>query len=47
MREAVARRCSANKLSQKFIRIHEEITVQQSLSNTVKSLQEVRLATLF
>ena len=44
----VAKRCSAKKFSWKFHKIHREIpTVYlQSLSNTVKDLQAVRLATL-
>ena len=46
MWEVVARRCSAKKLSYKFFKIHREIPVRQSFSNTVKSLQDVRLATL-
>ena len=41
MWEVVARRCSAKKVSQKFLKIYREITVRQSLSNTVKSLQAV------
>ena len=42
----VARRCSAKKFSKKFHKIHKEIPVPQSLSNTVKDFQAVRLATL-
>ena len=36
-------RCSAKKFSQK---IHKEIPVLQSLSDTIKELQAVKLATL-
>ena len=47
----VARRCSAKNISKKFLKIYRDITVRQSLSNTVKSLQvvspAVRLVTLF
>ena len=38
--------CSAKKLSEIFFKIHRETPVRQSLSNTVKSLQAVGLATL-
>ena len=46
MREVVTRWCSAKKLSWKFLKIHREIPVQQSLSNTVKNFHALRLATL-
>ena len=42
----VAKRCSGKKISQKFLKIHSEVQVRQSLSNTVKSLQPVWLVTL-
>ena len=42
----VAKRCSAKILSEKFHKIHREIPVLESLSNTVKCFQAVRLATL-
>ena len=41
-----ARRCSAKKFSEKFHKIHREILVLQSLSNTAKGLQAMRLAAL-
>ena len=41
----VARRTSAKKISEKLHKIHREIPVLQSLSNTVKSIEAVRLAT--
>ena len=34
------------KLSQKFLKIHREIPVRQSFSNTVKSFHAARLAIL-
>ena len=46
MSEVVARKCSAKKLSLKFRRIVREISLLESLSNIVKCLQAVRLATL-
>ena len=42
----VAIKFSAVKLFQKFCKIHREIPVLESLSNTVKCLQAVRLSTL-
>ena len=42
----VARRCSAKHFSKKFHKTHREIPLLQSLSNTVKGLQTVRLVTL-
>ena len=41
----IAKRCSTKKLSYKFLRIHQEIPVRQSLSNTL-SLPAVMFATL-
>ena len=50
MWEVVARWCSAKTVSKKFLKIYREITVRQSLSNTIKTLQAVspaiRLVTL-
>ena len=46
MREVVARRCSAKEFSEKFHKMHREILVLQSLSNTAKELEAVRFATL-
>ena len=41
----VARRCSAKQLFWKFLKIHRETPVRQSLSNTVKSFHAATLAT--
>ena len=46
MREVVARRCSTKKLSEKLHKTHRKIPVLVPLSNTVKGLQAIRLATL-
>ena len=46
MQEKVARRCSTKKLSLKLHKICGKISVLESLSNTVKGLQVIRLATL-
>ena len=46
MQEKVARRCSTEKLSLKLHNICRKIPVLESLSNTVKGLQAIRLATL-
>ena len=43
MWEAVAKRCSAKMLSEKFHTVYREIYVLKSLSNTAKGLQIVRL----
>ena len=45
MREVVAS-CSTKKLSHKLHKIHRKIPVLESLSNTIKGLHAVRLATL-
>ena len=45
MWEMVANRCFAKQLFSKFLKIHREIPMRQSLSNTVKSFHAVRLAT--
>ena len=42
----VARRCPAKKLPQKFHKIHRKIPLLESLSNTIKVLRTIRLATL-
>ena len=41
-----ARKCSPKKLSSKLRKIHREIPVVESLSNSVKCVQAVRFATL-
>ena len=41
----VVPRCPAKQLSYKFLKIHREIPVQQSLSNIVKSFHPVRFKT--
>ena len=46
MGEGGARRFCAKKLPKTFHKIHREIPVLESLSNTVKCFQAVRLATL-
>ena len=46
MQEKVARRCSKKKLSLKLHKICRKIPVLESLPNTVKGLQVIRLATL-
>ena len=45
MQEKVARRCSTKKLSLKLHKICGKIPVLESLSNTAKGLQAIRLAT--
>ena len=42
----VARKFSAKKVSKKFRKIHIEIPALESLSNTAKCLQPIRLAAL-
>ena len=44
--EVVAKRCSAKTFSPNFNKINRKTPVPQSLSNTVKALQAVRLETL-
>ena len=46
MQEKVARRCSTKKLYLKLHKIWRKIPVLESLSNTVKGLQAITLATL-
>ena len=46
MQEKVAKRCFKKKLSLKLHKICRKIPVLESLSNTVKGLQAIRLATL-
>ena len=46
MLQVVAKSCSTKKLSKKFHKIHREIPVLDSISNTVERLQAVWLATL-
>ena len=46
MKEKVARMCSTKKFSFKLHKISRTIPVLESLSNTVKGLQAIRLATL-
>ena len=46
MQEKVARRCSRKKLSLQIHKICRKIPVLESLSNTDKDLQAIRLATL-
>ena len=46
MREVVARKCSTKKFSSKFLKIYRKIPLLEFLSNTVKGLQAIRLATL-
>ena len=45
MQEKVARRCYTEKLSLKLLKICRKIPVLESLSNTFKGLQAIRLAT--
>ena len=42
----VARRCSAEKLPRKFLKIYRETSVLESVPNNVIGLQAIRLATL-
>ena len=46
MREVVARCSTKKKLSLKLHKIHRKVPVLESLSNTVKGLQAIRLASL-
>ena len=46
MQEKVARRCSTTKLFLKLHKIRRKMPLLESLSNTIKGLQAIRLATL-